>query len=199
MTSLDRAIAAQLGVPTDHSLAELRRRTEMADRQDWRCSWCEREITPEDIGGGRTNVDHIIPKAEGGPATAAWNKELLHAPCNSAKRHLMTPAAWALARERGVPVIGPDTGGLADALHQVLVRVRRVDMALATLKAAGVEPADDPEPMLAIVRDALDRIEAWASAGDDWSMGRDRRALHADRAAFFPHEAACNMTPSQAI
>jgi 5-methylcytosine-specific restriction endonuclease McrA len=62
-------------------------------QQDWTCTWCEKPLTPEDIGASRTQLDHVIPAIRGGPH-ASWNKELLHSGCNASKGDRMTAKAW---------------------------------------------------------------------------------------------------------
>jgi GntR family transcriptional regulator len=61
-------------------------------------------------------IDHIIPRARGGPNTP-WNKQILHAVCNARKGDKMTPQAEALALARGVQVHEPN-GRLRHQLRQ---------------------------------------------------------------------------------
>jgi 5-methylcytosine-specific restriction endonuclease McrA len=78
------ATAALRGMATDHGPTELRRRVELAQLQDWTCTWCEKPLLPADIGVGQTQVDHVIPIIRGGPREP-WNSELLHSRCNGSK------------------------------------------------------------------------------------------------------------------
>jgi 5-methylcytosine-specific restriction endonuclease McrA len=68
------------------------------------CSWCGLGL-PATLEG--VAIDHIIPRARGGPDTR-WNKQLLHAACNSQKSDRLTPAAEALAFARGVSLREPN-------------------------------------------------------------------------------------------
>jgi hypothetical protein len=75
-----------------------RRRERLAGMQGGICPECTRPL-PEDLAG--TEVDHIIPKACGGP-DLAWNRQLVHFQCNRSKRCTLSEAALALAAEHGV-------------------------------------------------------------------------------------------------
>jgi hypothetical protein len=52
-------------------------------------------------------IDHIIPRARGGP-NVAWNKQVLHTACNVRKGDKLTPAAEALAASHGVKLHEPN-------------------------------------------------------------------------------------------
>jgi hypothetical protein len=54
---------------------------------------------PADLAG--VHVDHIIPVAAGGP-DEEWNFQVLHGPCNRAKRNTITAEAFILAAEHGI-------------------------------------------------------------------------------------------------
>jgi len=73
-----------------HSLAFM---TELVELQHWRCPWC-RDYLPDSPRG--TAIDHIIPRAYGGPHRR-WNLQLLHQECNSAKGKKITAEALELA------------------------------------------------------------------------------------------------------
>jgi HNH endonuclease len=139
---VSEAAAALRGLATDHSPAELRRRIELAQRQEWTCTWCGQPLRPADIGGGRTQVDHVIPLIRGGPH-ASWNTELLHSGCNGAKGQRMTARAWDLARQRGVCVVPPDPGALRNAVDAVAAGLRRIGVVLADFQAGLEIPVDD--------------------------------------------------------
>jgi hypothetical protein len=85
-----------------HSLAFL---TELAEAQHWRCPWCG-DCLPDSPAG--TAIDHIVPRACGGPHRR-WNLQLLHGGCNSAKGSTITGQALELADTHGV-VIAMDVG-----------------------------------------------------------------------------------------
>jgi 5-methylcytosine-specific restriction endonuclease McrA len=57
---------------------------------------------PEDLA--EVHEDHIIPRSRGGPASASWNIQILHALCNERKREHLTPLAIALAAEHGITI-----------------------------------------------------------------------------------------------
>jgi hypothetical protein len=69
------------------------------------CSWCNLPM-PKDLSG--TAVDHIIPRARGGP-DKPWNRQRLHAKCNgpSGKGCKLTPEAERLAAEHGIVLREP--------------------------------------------------------------------------------------------
>src|SRR6204780_4485207 len=73
-----------------HSLAFM---TELVELQHWRCPWCG-DYLPDSPRG--TAIDHIIPRAYGGPHRR-WNLQLLHQECNSAKGKKITAEALELA------------------------------------------------------------------------------------------------------
>jgi 5-methylcytosine-specific restriction endonuclease McrA len=75
-----------------------RQRERLARAQDGICPECTLSL-PEDLTG--TEVDHIIPRARGGP-DLAWNRQLVHFRCNRSKRCVLTDAAAALAAEHGI-------------------------------------------------------------------------------------------------
>jgi 5-methylcytosine-specific restriction endonuclease McrA len=62
------------------------------------CPACKLPL-PEDLS--ETEIDHIIPRARGGP-NLPWNKQLVHFKCNRSKWTRLTPEAEALAVEHGV-------------------------------------------------------------------------------------------------
>jgi hypothetical protein len=138
------AIAAIRGLATDHGSAELRRRVELAQQQDWTCTWCEQPLLPADIGAGRTQVDHVIPIIRGGPRES-WNLELLHSKCNGSKGDRMTAGAWALARMHGIEAVPPDPAALRHGVETVRTGLRRIQRVLADFEAANLEIEDDGE------------------------------------------------------
>lgn len=73
-------------------------RKRLAGAQDGFCPECGYAL-PGDLS--ETEVDHIIPRARGGP-NVPWNKRLVHFRCNRRKRFKLTPEAEALAKEHGV-------------------------------------------------------------------------------------------------
>jgi 5-methylcytosine-specific restriction endonuclease McrA len=73
-------------------------RERLAAAQDGFCPACGYAL-PDDMSG--TEVDHIIPRARGGP-DAAWNRRLVHLACNRRKRAKLTDAAAELAALHGV-------------------------------------------------------------------------------------------------
>lgn len=156
-----RAAAAALGSLgwKDHSPAELRRRVELAHQQDWTCTWCEKPLSPEDIGAGRTQLDHVIPAIRGGPH-ASWNKELLHGGCNASKGDRMTARARDLARRYAVDVVPPDPAALRNGVEALAGGIRRIGQVLADYDAAGLEPPVDARlaDLLDDARVAADRI-----------------------------------------
>jgi 5-methylcytosine-specific restriction endonuclease McrA len=76
------------------------RRARLAKAQDGMCPECKLPL-PEDLS--ETEIDHIIPRARGGP-NVAWNKQLVHFACNRSKWTRFTPEAEALAKEHGITV-----------------------------------------------------------------------------------------------
>lgn len=74
--------------------------TELVESQHWRCPWCG-DYLPDSPPG--TAIDHIIPRAYGGP-DHRWNLQLLHAGCNSAKGKVITAEALELADVHGVQI-----------------------------------------------------------------------------------------------
>jgi hypothetical protein len=86
------------GAPwASHSLAFL---TELVELQHWSCPWCG-DCLPDSPPG--TAIDHIIPRAYGGPHRR-WNLQLLHRECNSAKGKKITAEALELADAHGVRI-----------------------------------------------------------------------------------------------
>jgi hypothetical protein len=155
------AFAALPGLGADHTVAELRRRVELARRQDWTCTWCGEPLLTADIGAGRTQLDHVIPLIRGGPR-APWNTELLHASCNGSKGGRMTARAWALARLHAVDVVPPDPAGLRNAVEAIAGALRRIPYLLEDYDAAGLEAPsldelDDLLPGVLVVADAIAR------------------------------------------
>lgn len=153
------AVAALPGLDADHSMAELRRRVELARRQDWTCTWCGDSVLPADIGAGRTQVDHVIPLIRGGPR-ALWNTELLHGSCNGSKGSRMTARAWTLARLHAVNVAPPDPASLRNAVETIARALRRIPNLLEDYHAAGLEApcADELDDLLPGVLAAADAI-----------------------------------------
>jgi hypothetical protein len=153
------AVAALRDLPTDHSLAQLRRRVELARRQDWTCTWCGERLLPAEIGAGQTQVDHLIPLIRGGPRQS-WNTELLHGRCNGSKGRTMTAKAWALARQHDVEVVPPEPASLRNAVEAITNALRRIPLLLADFDAADLEVPFDVEldGLLTGVRAAADAI-----------------------------------------
>jgi hypothetical protein len=153
------AVAALPGLGTDHSIAELRRRVELARRQDWSCTWCGEPLLPADIGAGRTQVDHVIPLIRGGPR-APWNTQLLHVSCNGSKASRMTARAWELARLHAVEVVPPDPAGLRNTVETIAGALRRIPYLLEDYDAAGLEApcVDELDDLLPGVLAAADAI-----------------------------------------
>lgn len=159
------AVAALPGLGADHTVAELRRRVEIARRQDWTCTWCGEPLFAADIGAGRTQLDHVIPVIRGGPR-APWNTELLHATCNGSKGGRMTARAWALARLHAVDAVPPDPAGLRNAVEAIAGALRRIPYLLEDYEAAGLEA-----PFVDELDDLLPGVLAAAGA-----IARARRA-----------------------
>ena len=74
------------------------RRARLAKAQGGMCPACKLPL-PEDLS--ETEIDHIIPRARGGP-NLPWNKQLVHFTCNRSKWTRLTPEAEALAAKHGV-------------------------------------------------------------------------------------------------
>jgi len=87
---------------------KFRYRAELFTRQGGTCPWCAAPLPPDlntlSTGGPKVSVDHIIPTLRGGP-DLEWNKQLVHAKCNTSKGASMTAAAFALAAEHDVRVL----------------------------------------------------------------------------------------------
>ena len=151
------ATAALRGLATDHGFVELRR-VELAQQQDWACTWCEQPLFPADIGAGRTQVDHVIPIIRGGPREP-WNLELLHSKCNGSKGDRMTARAWALAKAHGIEAVAPDPAALRHGVETVRTGLRRIQRVLADFEAAHLEIEGDVE-----LDDLLAEVRAAAAA-----------------------------------
>jgi hypothetical protein len=153
------ATAALRGTGWEHNPAELRRRVELGHQQDWTCTWCGKPLFPEDIGAGRTQLDHVIPAIRGGPH-ASWNRELLHNGCNASKGDRMTSRAWELARRHAVDVVPPDPAALRNGAEALAGGIRRIGQVLADFDGAGLEPPYDSDlaSLLADSIAAADRI-----------------------------------------
>lgn len=78
-------------------------RKRLAGAQDGFCPACGYAL-PDDLAG--TEVDHIIPRARGGP-NVPWNKRLIHFACNRSKRAKLTDTARELAALHGVVLREP--------------------------------------------------------------------------------------------
>jgi hypothetical protein len=78
-------------------------RAGLAKAQDGICLECN---MPLPDGLAKTEVDHIIPRARGGP-DRAWNRRLVHFACNRNKRFKLTDEARALAAEHDVTLLEP--------------------------------------------------------------------------------------------
>jgi 5-methylcytosine-specific restriction endonuclease McrA len=76
-------------------------RRDLAMAQAFICPWCALPLPPD---CGATEIDHIIPVTRGGP-DEDWNLQLLHGPCNQAKKDKVTPAALELAAAHDVAVV----------------------------------------------------------------------------------------------
>jgi hypothetical protein len=74
--------------------------TELVEQQRWSCPWCGDDLPDSPRG---TAIDHIIPRAYGGPHRR-WNLQLLHGPCNSAKGTNLTVEALELADAHDVTI-----------------------------------------------------------------------------------------------
>jgi hypothetical protein len=73
----------------------------IADQQGI-CPWCWSVLPAEPA---HAHIDHIIPRAHGGP-DEPWNLQAMHGVCNMSKNHALTPQALALAAEYGVTLTG---------------------------------------------------------------------------------------------
>jgi HNH endonuclease len=115
------------------------------------CSWCGLGL-PANMEG--VVIDHIIPRARGGP-NVGWNKQLLHALCNARKQDKLTPEAEALALARGVKLHEPN-GRLRHQLRRrkpyttkpevrELKRLAALPPSLAELQAA-IDAVLQPSP-----------------------------------------------------
>jgi 5-methylcytosine-specific restriction endonuclease McrA len=72
--------------------------TKLREAQHGICPWCDGSL-PADLT--ETHLDHIIPRARGGP-DLEWNLQLLHDKCNLSKHTKITPHALILAAEHGI-------------------------------------------------------------------------------------------------
>ena len=70
----------------------------LATTQGWVCSWCEQPL-PSDLSS--VQIDHIIPRAHGGP-DEDWNLQAMHWDCNLSKFDQVTEQARTLAAEHDV-------------------------------------------------------------------------------------------------
>src|SRR5262249_22546835 len=98
--------------------------TELVEAQRWRCPWCG-DYLPDSPRG--TAIDHIIPRAYGGPHRR-WNLQLLHQGCNSAKGKKITAEALELADAHGVRIsmnIGQYRAGVRRRAATYAVRATR--------------------------------------------------------------------------
>jgi hypothetical protein len=82
-----------------------------------------------------TAIDHIIPRAYGGPHRR-WNLQLLHQECNSAKGKKITAEALELADAHGV-TISMDIGQ-----YRAAVRRRAATYAVRSTRQASSEARD---------------------------------------------------------
>jgi hypothetical protein len=103
--------------------------TELVELQHWRCPWCG-DYLPDSPRG--TAIDHVIPRAYGGPHRR-WNLQLLHQECNSAKGKKLTAEALKLADAHGV-TISMDIGH-----YRADVRRRAATYAVRATRELGVE------------------------------------------------------------
>jgi HNH endonuclease len=104
-----------------HSLAFM---TELVEQQCWSCPWCGDELPGSPSG---TAIDHIIPKAYGGPHRR-WNLQLLHQECNSAKGKKITTETLELADAHGVTIsmdVGQYHAGVRRRAVKYALRVTR--------------------------------------------------------------------------
>jgi hypothetical protein len=112
-----------------HSLAFM---TELVQLQHWRCPWC-RDYLPDSPRG--TAIDHIIPRAYGGPHRR-WNLQLLHQECNSAKGKKITAEALELADAHDVTI------SMDIAQYRAGVRRRAATYAVRSTRLLGGEARD---------------------------------------------------------
>jgi hypothetical protein len=110
------------------------------------------------------HLDHIIPRARGGP-DAAWNKEVLHPLCNLAKGGRMTARAFRLAAERGISIIPLPDGAVSAALARALTALTISDRYVTELEHSAV--ADDPERISALLGDIHAAAAALRARVDD--------------------------------
>jgi HNH endonuclease len=116
-------------VPWSHSLAFM---TELVELQRWCCPWCGDELPSSPRG---TAIDHIIPRAYGGPHRR-WNLQLLHGECNSAKGTEITAEALELASAHDV-TISMDVGQ-----YRAGVRRRAATYAVRATRQLGADARD---------------------------------------------------------
>jgi hypothetical protein len=109
-----------------HSLGFM---TELVEQQRWSCPWCGDDLPASPPG---TAIDHIIPRAYGGPHRR-WNLQLLHGECNSAKGTRLTTEALELADAHGVTV-SMDVGQ-----YRAGVRRRAAKYALRATRQLGAD------------------------------------------------------------
>ena len=126
-------------------LDRLRRR--LAAGQDGICPECGLPL-PEDLAG--TAVDHIIPKARGGP-DAPWNRQLVHSACNRAKWFKLTDRAAALAAEHGVVLHMP----IPASAHANRPFTRDDSLRRDYLNAMFSPPSDERDRLMRQYRDEL--------------------------------------------
>jgi hypothetical protein len=112
-----------------HSLAFM---TELVERQCWTCPWCGDELPCSPRG---TAIDHIIPRAYGGPHRR-WNLQILHAACNSAKGTKVTAEALELADAHGVTI------AMGVEQYRAGVRRRAATYAVRSTRQLGAEARD---------------------------------------------------------
>lgn len=135
------------------------RRARRAKAQGGMCPACLLPL-PEDLS--ETEVDHIIPRARGGP-NAPWNKQLVHLKCNRSKSMKLTPEAEALAAEHGVVLHLP----IPPSQHAYRPLTRRDSLREDFWRRLDRVPAEDYER---VYREHLDEIwgpaPAAAAAGE---------------------------------
>jgi hypothetical protein len=124
-----RTEAGQSAPWASHSLAFM---TELVELQHWSCPWCGDGLPDSPAG---TAIDHIIPRAYGGPHRR-WNLQLLHQECNSAKGTKITAEALELADGHGV-TISADIGH-----YRAGVRRRAAVYAVRATRQLGGEARD---------------------------------------------------------
>lgn len=86
--------------PTQHNspTCRLRHRARLFTDQAGICGWCGGAMPANLV---KTSIDHIIPTSRGGPDDP-WNRQLVHAGCNSSKGRQLSPRAVDLATAHGV-------------------------------------------------------------------------------------------------